>query len=232
MTRSRARTMLLILGKEEDVLADAVCRAAKRAGAGVVTCGEPKMTERDQHNPSLAVVSCGGVRLQPDDVTGVLFRLPPAWWRRDSSTEDHHLIGAWYTLLWDLPCPVVNRLGLSWWFDQSGYSVQLSLHLNAAVPGTRLIPGGETSAATVYMAGSSLIPASPDSEEAARRLHGYAAALDQWQNETGVALARLSFGSDRTAPVMMDPCPDFAAESADVTGQVAEAVYSTLTRRG
>jgi hypothetical protein len=223
--------MLLILATEEDALADAVCRVARRAGTGILMCGQPEMIDRDQHNPSLAAVSCGGGRLQGGDVTGVLFRLPAAWWRTDSAADDHDLIGAWYTLLWDLPCTVVNRFGLSWWFDQTGYALQLSLHLNAAVPGTRLFAGGDIGSATVYMAGSELVAAGPESAEVAGRLHEHAAALAQWQNETGVSLARLSFRADRTTPVSVDPCPDFLSESADVTERIAETVYSNLTRK-
>jgi hypothetical protein len=223
--------MLLILAKPEDSLAHAVTRVARRSATDVVVWGNPEMLNRQEPTLSLDCIGCDSSSVSAADVTGVLFRLPACWWRTAAANDDHDLIGAWYTLLWDLPCPVVNRFALSWWFDQPGYALELSLHMNAALTSTRGAASAEDRPATVYMAGTALIPADANGRLAAERLNAHAAALKQWQSETGVTLARFTFGSDRAARVAVDPCPDFAGESAEVIEQVADAIYSRLMER-
>ena len=217
--------MVLILATEEDSLAHAVCRVARRSGTEVLMCSNAEILGRDESDRGLL---CGGRRVSPAELEGVLFRLRPCWWRTAGCGDDHDLIGAWYTLLWNLPCPVVNRLGLSWWFDPEGYAVQLSLHLTAALTAAPSEPVRDVAAATVYIAGSTCTAAAAEYSRAAETLQQCGPALMRWQKETGIYVAKVVVRGHRTASV--DPNPDLARESPELVEKIAEAVCSTLTR--
>ncbi|HET8549421.1 MAG TPA: hypothetical protein VFL57_15520 [Bryobacteraceae bacterium] len=218
------------MAKQEDSLAHAVRRIASRVGTAVLMCGDPEIVDAGPQSLAFKSVICAGRRVRASDIAGVLCRLPACWWSAGYSGVYQERIGAWYTLLCELPCPVVNRFGLSWWLDQEGYALQLSLYLNAALTNTRQAAAHASGPAAVYMVGPALIPGSGESRFMADRLRGDVPVLRHWQNETGVVFAKLTFGADRAKPVAVDPCPDCSAESAEITGQLADAVYSMLMR--
>jgi hypothetical protein len=219
--------MLLILANEEDSLAHAVYAVARRSGTEVYMCSQAEIAGRAEQDPSDTELLCSGRRLRTSDLQGVLFRLPACWWRTAAGSNDHDLIGAWYTLLWNLPCPVINRFGLSWWFDPAGHAVQLSLHLNASLM-KALSPKPPSESAIVHMAGEWFTATAPESQWAAERLSDLRPQIARWQRETGVYLARLNIRGQRTTSV--EPCPGFVSESAEIIGNVADAVFTTLTR--
>jgi hypothetical protein len=221
--------MMLILANEEDSLAHAVYRVARRSGHDILMCADAELVEGNTRDGSAAsALRCAGRRLPCSELDGVLFRLPACWWRSETSTANDDLVGAWYTTLWNLPSPVVNRFGLSWWFDSAGYSVQLALLLNAALrPFPTPFAGSEP--ICVYVAGDTFVPAGPEAEQAAAWLSGCGAAVARWQAETGISVARLTLRGRRIADV--DACPLISGESCEIVQRLAPAVHSMLTGR-
>jgi hypothetical protein len=212
--------MMLILADEEDSLANAVYRHARRSSNDVLKCEDAAIASLDAEDPSSGALLCNGKRVPLNELDGVLFRLA------DRRSE---LLAGWYTLLWNLPCQVVNRFALSWWFDPAGYSAQLAEQLNAVLATAGSARGRRTDAATVMMIGAKFIAGGPGSRAVAQWLNGCAPALARWQRDTGVTLARLTLRGNRI--VSLDPAPDFTGVSAELTEKVAAAVCSALLTR-
>jgi hypothetical protein len=219
--------MLLILADDDDGLACAVARCARQSALDVMMCGNAALAEPDEEDAAVEGMLCDGSYVSLAEVEGVLYRMRTSG-REGAEGMSRNGIAAWYTTLWNLPCPVANRFALSWWLDPAGYSAQLVRSLNAVLATAGGARGRRTDTATVIMAGSKYLPAGGGDRLAARWLNGCASALARWQRETGVTLARLTLQGNRVAA--LDPCPAFGSMSADLTDKTAEAVCSAYSR--
>src|SRR5687768_8328623 len=122
--------MYLVVGTEDDALAREVRRQAGAASIQNRLCSEADLIDRCHEGIGV------------DGLRGVLIRPQPRCSSADSAPER---LAALYSFLANAPCPVVNRVGLSWWVQDSSYPLQLRMQLTRALGLALESPGAKAS---------------------------------------------------------------------------------------
>jgi hypothetical protein len=225
--------MYLVVGDEQDVLAREVCR---QAGFSTL-CSESELLE------SFVTNSAGVERLR-----GAIVRPQRQRWQFTHSTlqsedaEYHDRIASLYSFFTNLPCPVVNRFGLSWWVEDISYPWQLRIDLEAVLRLANERPHEKASyfgrfwpsarsvrprTQSVYVSGGLVRAATDDAKSFEELVGSNAAALRKWQQRTGVHLCRLDF--DANPPIQLwhvEPFPMFDGEPEALVREIAIAALN------
>ena len=166
------------------------------------------------------------------DLTGVLFRPGPLWFAGRAASSparrfiDYEIKATWAAWLAALPCPVVNRMGPSWFVDPQGYRAHLAadlarrlclaLHPDGAwKQSRRALRTRAASIRSAYWVGGEVLAASADAGEPvlAADLQARAATLNQWAAAAGLSWVRIDcVAADGWAIDGVDPMPSMAGE--------------------
>jgi hypothetical protein len=220
--------VILVLGSPHDTLANELSKSLQAQGTPFCFVDEEQLftqvafslERQDRLWNGFIRIAEDPIAL--DDISGVLMRLPRQWWPspsfdlQDQMFVYHETTSAWFNLLTNLSCPVVNRFGLGWWLRDTTYpevlskclSETLQLGLGTCNPFDNQSGGSLPSLAptengiySVYVVGKNLIERSCgtvhiETSVAApitSLLKDKASQLQQWQDETGISLCRLDF---------------------------------------
>ena len=238
--------MVLIFTDAEDTFARSVQETAWRTEEGAVVWdarelafGKPRVVREPRFGRQ--EFECAGRSVRIDQVSGALVRLSGFWWRAAAGafeTMPHETVAFWYSFLWSLPCPVINRFGLSWWTDHVGYRMQLALHLGAHL---NLCGSGGPSAGTqtdsgqtssFYFAGEELLPANGDGS-AVRWAESRRSTLRAWQAESGIHFGRVDLVPGASPRVLaVDPLPNLSTVPGRFVERLSGAVLGSFSASG
>jgi hypothetical protein len=152
-------------------------------------------------------------------IDGILLRLPRFWWpSQDFDLKDqifiyHETIAAWYSLLWHLDCPIINKFDLGWWLNDVNYPILIKeklaryLHINTVqsefnsyVQSDRIypsFPGNLPNVKSAYIVGKKIIHRT---ESGRLLLDSYLREnfdnLSSRLKENGIIFCRLDFECD------------------------------------
>jgi hypothetical protein len=229
--------MYLVVGNEADVLAREVCQ---RAGSATL-CSENELLECCLNGS----VNVAGERITRKCLRGAIVRPLRQRWHSSHSTlegedgEYHDRIAALYSFFTNLPCPVVNRFGLSWWVDDISYPWQLRIELESVLELVDGPPPEKTScfgrlwpsarrvksrSQSVYVSGELVRAATEEAQKFEDHVLKNATALQAWQKRSGVYLCRLDF--NESEPIQLrhvEPFPMFEGECESLVGEIAAA---------
>lgn len=230
--------MKLFVAEPDDPLVRALHRAEGRDRDDVVWLPEHLLLSAtslayERRGTELrGTIGSNGDTLELAELDGVLLRLSRRWWPDAAfgSVQDqvfvyHETTAAWFALLADLPCPVVNRFPLGWWLHDADLPEALRDELAAtlALDAAHCDPTGEAAQTTsVYLAGRHLVPRNAGGEDAAAGIGARLEQLVRWQRDSGILLARLDL--DAAEPHRLravEASPDFAGDSPETLARVA-----------
>lgn len=235
----------LVVAEPKDRLAQRVCdmipdvaRCTERELLG--TCGLELFQNGMTVEGSLTIL---GRALPLAQLSGVLFRSVRRWrppsnlGARRQAFVHHETQAAWCAVLNALPCPVLNRMPPTWWYDDILYGAyltqtfagQLGLPLSRAGDGSdRRVPPGATTRPEnpygIYMVGNHFVPTNQASRGLRSYLAAHATQLDAWQRASGIAFARIDF-------TLQSGCAIEFVEPLPSMGREPEAILDTLSMR-
>jgi hypothetical protein len=248
--------MFLIVGSPSDIVVREVYRRLCLKQERVRTVSEAvlytsvSMSFRRKAKHTRGFLHIDGDQIPLDRVSGVLARPTRTWWPspefglQDQLFVFHETTAAWFCLLSDLACPVVNRFGLGWWLHSPTYPEWLRRRLAAvakldaesAQPMTsfsgRLIPvppGDPADSTSIYAVGGQLIPVGPQGGMALDILGPNRETLTRWQDQSGIPFCRLDLMlNDKLLLKHVEVFPLLDDEDADLVNRVGAAMMELL----
>lgn len=248
--------MILILGGSTDKLANEVNRRLKARGLPVFFARElelystvPFKLERSGKDQG-GFIRINGIEIQLSELSGVLIRLPRAWWPscefnlQDQMFVYHETTALWFSLLASLSCLMINRFALGWWLQDLTYPEFLrkrlaeQLKLETSIFKTSsscldcLLPTPACNSfddMSVYLVGKNIMPRLSRDNHLVNLLKEKASALTCWQEENGIMLCRLDFeNSDKVRIKYVEVFPLFENESIEIIDQIIKATMEIL----
>lgn len=249
--------MLLVVGDLSDPLIGAVQRHLDVQGITTKTLGETTLFEAVPFALELRGPNCSGyltidgAEVPLTDLSAVVMRPSRGWWPsedfvlKDQLFVYHETIAAWFTLLNELACPVVNRFELGWWLLDPNYpsrlradlATRLGCHEVATNPlptlAGRLLPvppADGVDSCSVFLAGSRLVPQSAGAAPSATQLAQQIGAVTAWRVDHGIGLCRLDFSQeDLPALTHVEVLPRLGGEQQALIAEVAQGIAEMLT---
>jgi hypothetical protein len=161
-----------------------------------------------------------------DDLAGVVLRpTRGALWHSDAEIEDrqflhHEALAAWFAVFDALPCPVVNRFPLAWWWSEPMVEATMAASLAHALG---LLSGQANG--SVVIAGAAIVSVSDDAGDLVGVLTERSVSLERWQSINGAVLCGLDLSSDR---LCVDLRPDITGLSTAQRTCVAAGLVGAL----